>query len=563
MLPGLAASHLVLTGVVVGTYVWARGRGSLSSSTFFAGAIAAAALYGVTAAAVFVTPQELQLVLFPVRDTFKSGVVCFWLVFVIHRTGHAHRLTRRRWAVLAGGAAVTVGLLVTNPVHGLAYTGVGVANGAFYPLRGPLFWVAFAGMHLAYLASVALLLIALFTTQYVQPRTAVGIVIGLFLLFPFDLVNLLAIEPRLGVSLMPAATLLVGAATAMVLGSFDLLDVALVARNEVLDATDDAVVVVRDGVVVDFNEAARPFLSVEEPIGRSVTESLREQVRSVLPVEAVADGNAADVPRSDGSADSGEIAIEVGGRRRYYDPEITAAPGMSGVVVFFRDVTALKRQERELERKNERLETFTGTVAHDLRNPLSVAQGYVPMAREGRDDAHERVAESLDRMEAMITDLLELARQGQMVGETEAVDLAGAAREAWSVVDAPAAELVVEADGTVEADEERLDALLENLFRNAVEHGGEEVTVRVGELSEGFYVADDGPGIPAEKREEVFEHGHTTNEEGTGFGLSIVSEIASAHGWEVEAAESESGGARFEVTAADSDAELEVAEATG
>ena len=81
---------------------------------------------------------------------------------------------------------------------------------------------------------------------------------------------------------------------------------------------------------------------------------------------------------------------------------------------------------------------------------------------------------------------------------------------------------------------------------DAVEHGGAGVTVTVGPTPEGFYVADDGPGIPADKRAMVFDSGYTTAAEGTGFGLAIVERIAEAHGWTVAAVESETGGARFE-----------------
>jgi signal transduction histidine kinase len=79
------------------------------------------------------------------------------------------------------------------------------------------------------------------------------------------------------------------------------------------------------------------------------------------------------------------------------------------------------------------------------------------------------------------------------------------------------------------------------------------VTVTVGELADcdGFYVADDGPGIPADERETVFESGYSTAADGTGFGLSIVEEIASAHGWAVRVTDSAEGGARFEVAGVD------------
>jgi signal transduction histidine kinase len=90
--------------------------------------------------------------------------------------------------------------------------------------------------------------------------------------------------------------------------------------------------------------------------------------------------------------------------------------------------------------------------------------------------------------------------------------------------------------------------LLENLFRNAVEYGGEKVIVTVGELDDGFYIEDNGPGIPETKRDEVFDAGVSTSQEGTGFGLSIVQKIVEAHSWEIRVIEGTEGGARFDIT---------------
>jgi len=66
-------------------------------------------------------------------------------------------------------------------------------------------------------------------------------------------------------------------------------------------------------------------------------------------------------------------------------------------------------------------------------------------------------------------------------------------------------------------------------------------------LENGFYVEDTGDGIPESERERVFETGYSTNHDGTGFGLGIVNQIVNAHGWQILATESESGGARFEI----------------
>ncbi|WP_255169978.1 sensor histidine kinase [Natrononativus amylolyticus] len=216
-----------------------------------------------------------------------------------------------------------------------------------------------------------------------------------------------------------------------------------------------------------------------------------------------------------------------------------------------------ERHTRErLRRKTERLERLTAVVSHDLRNPLTVAQLQLGLAREAIDadlEALGHVADAHDRMETIIDDLLWLAREGRDVGALEPASLAAVARDAWGTVDTGEATLEV-TDREVVADPNRLRQILENLFRNAVDHAGEEPTVRVGPLdggASGFYVEDDGPGVPAELGERVFEPGTTESDQGTGLGLSIVRGIATAHDWDVSLTRSDAGGARFEFTGVD------------
>ncbi|MDR5674484.1 PAS domain S-box protein [Halalkaliarchaeum sp. AArc-GB] len=226
----------------------------------------------------------------------------------------------------------------------------------------------------------------------------------------------------------------------------------------------------------------------------------------------------------------------------------------------------LRRRTQQLKRQNERLDEFASIVSHDLRNPLSVASGRLDLAREECDSPHlEDVSRALDRSEALIEDLLTLARKGTGVDELEPVDLGEIAEGCWTNVETDDATVRVETGLTVRADESRLRQLLENLFRNAVEHGSTssrtpsddavehgrgDVTVIVGDLEggDGFYVEDDGPGIPDGEHERVFETGYTTANDGTGLGLSIVQRIAEAHGWEITASDGEAGGARFEIS---------------
>jgi len=205
-----------------------------------------------------------------------------------------------------------------------------------------------------------------------------------------------------------------------------------------------------------------------------------------------------------------------------------------------------ERASERLQRQNDRLEQFTSVVSHDLRNPLNVLQGSLELAEQSGDPEHfERARRAIGRMDALVEDLLSLARAGDAIDDPEPVDLGALTRRCWDGVDTGDATLDVATDRTVRADESRLRQLLENLVGNAVEHGGQRVTV--GDLPGGFYVADDGPGIPPEERDRVLEGGSSTAD-GTGLGLRIVAEIAAAHGWELSVAESEAGGARFEFT---------------
>jgi signal transduction histidine kinase len=241
--------------------------------------------------------------------------------------------------------------------------------------------------------------------------------------------------------------------------------------------------------------------------------------------------------------------------------------GVAGVVGIGRDISRRRAYEQRLERQNERLDEFTSIVSHDLRNPLTVAEGHLELARAECDsDALEKVSRAHGRMRALIDDLLTFARAGETAIDLEPVALGDIVGECWQTVEADRATLVVEGDRQVRADPAKLRRLLENLLRNSVEHGsaggrapdddtdhsGETATVSVGVVEDadrhGFYVADDGPGIPPDDRERVFEGGYSTSEDGTGFGLKIVQRIAEAHGWTVTATESEAGGARFEVT---------------
>jgi PAS domain S-box-containing protein len=253
----------------------------------------------------------------------------------------------------------------------------------------------------------------------------------------------------------------------------------------------------------------------------------------------------AEIHRKDGSTFSGENKIAL--------LEIDGA--FEGTVGVLRDVTERKERERELERQNERVEAFASIVSHDLRNPLGVAKGYLERDTHDQEAIDESLA-AVERMETIIDDVLALARHGDAATDTGVHELRTIATDAWRTVETKSARLVVGSSGAFVLDRSRVLRLFENCIRNAVEHGGEDVVVSVGRLSDstgtgppgGFYIADDGSGLDPELKQVAFDSSVTTADSGHGLGLWIVREVSRAHGWTVSVTDSAAGGARFEFT---------------
>jgi PAS domain S-box-containing protein len=346
----------------------------------------------------------------------------------------------------------------------------------------------------------------------------------------------------------------------------------------IVNAMDDAAFVVEDDWTVTYaNEAA--LNNVEESAANVENQPILPLVERYTAADedsrrfARALERAFDTPGSSSPSERVELTLDVDGDRRTFEHRfspITTGETTESVVVISRDVTARKERERELERKNQRLEEFTDVVSHDLRNPLRVVEGRLELAREQCNSPHlADAASGVERSLSLLDDLLTLAREGEGAGDVRQMDLAEVCDDCWQNVATADASLVTETDRTVRADPSRLKQLFENLFRNsvehgstsnrresagdAVEHGGADVTVTVGDLVErdGFYVADDGSGIPPDECEHVFEMGHSTAEGSTGFGLNIVQRVVEAHGWTISVTDGEDGGARFEVVSAD------------
>jgi signal transduction histidine kinase len=479
-----------------------------------------------------------------VSGGFGPALPIMWFLFVVGYLGYNSTFPKPARLGTIGGALALPVLFVVFPGPFIepgtkVALGTVIADSSFGPGTQVIGLISFT----ATIAGIFLLLRSAVISNDIPQLPAALLILGI--LFPvfggvLELAELIPQE-------IPISRMM-GVFTALLFGLFfrveNLFSVLPATRRTGLrTAFEDlhvGVIVAENGTVILCNDAAYEYLDMdrEEVLGRPVEEALgvfREAVTGETPLTVERDGVAYEVTRS--------------------------AVGVGGHTYLIQDVTM--RQERlELQRKNERLDQFASAVSHDLRNPLTVILGRVRhMEMDEPNQPHvDAIERSATRMENMIQDLLALSRAGATIEDLEQVPLADVATESWETAQTDDAdfELTVNESTTVRADRNRLRHIFENIFRNAVDHNDHPLTVRVGLLEgteatpddgqqAGFFIEDDGVGIPVDERDMVFDHGHTTRDEGTGFGLSIVRDIVDAHDWDIRIAESDEGGARFEI----------------
>jgi PAS domain S-box-containing protein len=268
-------------------------------------------------------------------------------------------------------------------------------------------------------------------------------------------------------------------------------------------------------------------------------------------MERVADGESVDVTYRVRPAPDETRWVESHGEPVREDGEVTRIAGFS------RDITERRQAKEELRERNEELDMFTSVVSHDLRSPLNLATGFLSLLDETSDaDEIPPIRRSLDRMDRLIGDLLTLSRRGEVTDDMRRVELARVAEDYWQEAAADDATLRVVDAVSLDCDPTRLGQALDNLYRNAIEHTDGEVTVTVGRIEgrSGFYVEDDGPGIPEGEQAALLGgwQERAVQSEQLSLGIAIVERIVDAHGWTVDIADSTGGGARFEITGVDS-----------
>jgi PAS domain S-box-containing protein len=327
--------------------------------------------------------------------------------------------------------------------------------------------------------------------------------------------------------------------------------------DRVLNLSPSAVVILdEEGEIIRANEQAERLLGLSElqMTDRTFNSADWEVVdkdgnplpEDEFPFKQVRDG------------DEPVYNVETGIRRPDGETvwlSINAAPLWEGAETIQYVIAVLSDESKQMTHRQRQkasirqLKGLGDVLSHDLGNILNIASGRLELARETGDDDHfEAVEESLYRAEEMLNELTTAIQAGSVVEEVTAVDVVTVFNEAWETQDTKEATKEVVTDIRILADKTALLRLFENLIRNAFEHGKTTATIRVGALSDGFYVEDDGVGIPESKREQVFEPGYTTKSGGTGVGLPSIQQIVLAHNWNVEITAGTDGGARFEIT---------------
>ena len=441
-----------------------------------------------------------------------------WLYFCSAYTGRAFHRNRLYRVVAVGLYLAIVTVKLTNPLHGLYFTTQFVVD-PFPHLaitHGVFHWVV-TGLSYALVTVGFFMLFELFLEADYDTRP-LGVLVGITALpavldvvgYVSDILLDINHEP-LGVALFAVGVLYV-------------YDEAFLAV-QLTDGVDDPVVYLDDdGRIKEYNgEAQRLFPRLAgnrgqqlETVLPAVTEILQtdEQI-----LERNRSGGAEYYLVSDTSFSLGQVDI--------------------GRMLVFTDVTESERRRRELDRQNEQLEGFATAIRHELLNTLQIITGRVSVAGDALNrgdvdlakESLQSTSETANRMSEIVDGLATLARHGQTIDETMAVDLQTVVDSAWERADTDGLTMAADAEGQVIADPTRLRDLFENGFTFAAHNGASAVTVE--READEIVITDDGTPAGETAAEAFFEYGGAMPDADAGMTLPNLRMLARTHGWDV------------------------------
>lgn len=470
---------------------------------------------------------EVKIVFYLLGLAVGLASVGAWLYFCSAYTGQPYH-RQRSFRLAAVGVYLSILVVkLTSPVHGL-YFSTAPADNPFPHLViqfGVLHWIV-TGIAYALSAIGFYMLFDLFAESNHASRR-LGLLVGLaglpviFDLIGYvtpDLIITLNYEP-IGVALFALGVLYTAD------GSF--LAVRRFGREQLVSELDEGIVVIdTDEIIKDLNPAAcELFPALEDSVGRPLSEVV-PSVQSYLPVE------------TSRVITTGETSNE-----RYHlltTRQLTAGQTPVGTTLVFADITEVERQRREIEYQKGQMDDFAEAITHELRNAANIVQGHLSLVSDSvEDSANEQASASLatasqavDRMSAIIGDLATLARYGQMIDETTAVDVQTMVADVWKGLNSDGCELSVAGLDTIQADPSRLERLLHNLLEFHLKNGATVITIdqAPGQLT----ITDDGQPLEELEADNALAYGEAVPTAETGMLLPIVRTMAEAHGWTVE-----------------------------
>ena len=550
------AFSLLIVAVVLGTlsvYAWSRrdSPGGTALSVLLAGL----SIWDLcVAAGVLTRGTDVALVFAYGLYVGVMPAMAGLFVFALAYTNRDRYLNRWTYGVLTVEPLVFFAALLAGP-DGLIYTVSGPTNAGMYGWEittGPVFWGHLVYSYALIAVSSALIIHYALVSGSLYRKQVYALLLAIGLLW-FG--SVLSIFGDTAIEFTPLLLAGTGLTLSWAFFRGRLLDISPVAHREVVESLNSAVFVVdMNDTIIEANDAGRQLLQAQTIVGQSVEDALETSPELLEKYRGLND-------------DAAETQSVIEQRDRFFDVQLTplydSRDALVGRVFLVHEITEQKDRERELERRNQQLDQFAAVLSHDLRNPLSVASGRLALARERNDpEEFDRVEEAHERMSSLIDEVLAFARDEKTTDRVE-LQLSALAKAAWGHVDTGEATLQIDGDREIIGDRDQLLQLFENVVRNSVEHGSTSsrlgaddsveqkdtgVTISVDTTPAGFTISDDGPGVPAEKREEIFTHGVTSSESGTGLGLAIVQHVVESHGWDVEMTESRSGGAKLVIS---------------
>ncbi|QKY20110.1 hypothetical protein B4589_006845 [Halolamina sp. CBA1230] len=549
--PGLPSLLLFGVGVLSGLLALAVRRNR--SERYAGGFVALVAVIGTWAFSYGVQlgfdSRAAQLPWWQLTLAVAGFIPTAWLLFALRYAGKEEWLTRpARWTMVSE-PILFAAFVLTNPQHGLIWSGLRLPADAFVRVFAPAFAIGYF-LHITYAYAIVGF------GCYLVGRTAARSselyrrqVLSLFAaIAPPFLANAaftLGASPVPGLDLTPFTFGLTVTLIGVALFRFDLLDRTPIAREAALDVVGNGLVVLdAEGIVVDADERARRVLSPAPSTGDHIT--------SVFPDTSL--------PRLSGTTVEGETE----GIRRTYEVQVSTLRDVednpTGYALVLRDVTDRSAYEQRLQVANR-------VLRHNLRNDMNVVHGLAERIESDEADDPAAVAARIQSKVDGVVETSEKVREMTRIepssaDEAEPVDVGTVAEEVVTQFDT--------ADATVEralprsraaiTDEAALATALENLLENAVEHNDcDEPWVRLSVEERGgavrLRVDDDGPGIPEEEREVLRREAETPLKHSQGLGLWLASWSARAAGGEltIESTGSDGTTVRIEFPAADRD----------